>query len=111
MSVLAFLTGTKRRKVALGSSAVLIAAGTALALPSSGAANNQLTFTPANGSTISGGFSVAVPAPGCGSVSQAVLRIKGGAIAGDAPGDPGFTNIQAAQSVTAGAFTFTTGAD
>src|SRR4051812_34423889 len=84
MSVLAFLTGTRRRKVALGSSAVLVSAGAWMALPSDAAATkNNLTVSPsgslgaATGSSVSGGIIFGAAAPGCTSGDSAVVTMKG----------------------------------
>ena len=77
------------------------------------ATNSNLSVEPASGSTISGTITFKAPAPGCGTIPSAVVRMKGPGITGDLADDTGFTNITGAVPLEtpSAALTLTSGGD
>lgn len=86
------------RLAAVGTVAGLLGLGVWLPLTDTAeaATNSNLTLAPSSGSSISGNIIFSAPAPGCGTVPQAVVRMKGPGITGDLPDDTGFVNITGA---------------
>ena len=112
--------GSRRsfRLAVAGAVGSLIGFGVVLPAATSGgvaaaATNSNLTLEPASGSTLSGTITFKAPAPGCGAIPSAVVRMKGPGIAGDLADDPGFTNITGAVALetASGALNLTSGGD